>query len=326
MTLFPDRGTIERATRELALEPGLAAALVASARPTIWLQRSEPVADADLPPGASKVGGEPDLPPGLAWPERPPLDAVQAAEAARGLAAVGEWEAKARVQADLGRAVPLAFLAQIDLAAMAAAPGFDPALPDRGHLWAFHDVHAALTGPLPPDGGIRLLWSEAGGLARRATPQAVREAYALGIADFGFPASEPWGASMLAEPLSPVSGWTVSPRLDRAAYHALEDERFQMEDAGGDQLGGWEVPIQRSMQGEAELMATGADPRDADWGHAPAVLRAGERWRHVLTVDGETYLERLMTTWGDGSMYMFAEEGALAGRDLGRAVGVSQMT
>jgi len=57
-------------------------------------------------PGFSKVGGEPDLPPGVEWP--------------------------------VGPEGPLAFLLQVELAAARAAGGPDW-LPESGALWAFHD-------------------------------------------------------------------------------------------------------------------------------------------------------------------------------------------
>lgn len=60
-----------------------------------------------------------------------------------------------------------------------------------------------------------------------------------------------------SEPLFPISGWTVSGRLNRHAYLNIKDERFEMKEGGGDQLGGWEQPIHRAMYGTVEFIASG---------------------------------------------------------------------
>ncbi|QKJ92487.1 hypothetical protein [Agrobacterium pusense] len=60
--------------------------------------------------------------------------------------------------------------------------------------------------------------------------------------------------------------------------------------------------------------------------HAESVLSTGERWRHVLTINAETYLWRLMPTWGDGAMFIFVDESELEARRFGQAVGTSQFT
>lgn len=73
MAAFADLLSINRACAPLGLDAALSRALVNTARPTIWLRHGDPVADAALLTGASKVGGEPDLPPGIIWPTRPAL-------------------------------------------------------------------------------------------------------------------------------------------------------------------------------------------------------------------------------------------------------------
>ncbi|WP_141130251.1 hypothetical protein [Rhizobium aethiopicum] len=94
--------------------------------------------------------------------------------------------------------------------------------------------------------------------------------------------------------------WLVDqPASQPAQYIDLADERFEMKEGGGDQLGGWEEPIQGNMHGEVELISSGK--ADSELAYAKTVLSAGERWRHVLTINAETYLWRLMPTWGDGA-------------------------
>ncbi|MEB2844322.1 DUF1963 domain-containing protein [Endobacterium cereale] len=218
----------------------------------------------------------------------------------------------------------MAFLAQVDLAAMAQEPGFDPILPDRGMLWAFNDPFGDWYNEQSPSGGVCLLWDDAGGLERRATPPLLREAWQKGVGDYGSPKDEPWEACVESEPLFPISGWTVSGRLNRHAYLDLQDERFEMTEGGGDQLGGWEQPIQQAMHGTVEMIASG--PGDVRWDGPENLLSTGERWRHVLTINGETYLERLMTTWGDGAMFVFVDEEELEARRFDKAAGTSQFT
>jgi len=97
-----------------------------------------------------------------------------------------------------------------------------------------------------------------------------------------------------------------------------------MKEGGGDQLGGWEQPIQQRMHGNVELISMGK--ADSELAHAEGVLSAGERWRHVLTINAETYLWRLMPTWGDGAMFMFVDEKELEARRFDKAAGTSQFT
>ncbi len=330
MTAFADLLSIQPACATLGLDAALSSALVSTARPTIWFRHGDPVADAALATGASKVGGEPDLPPGNVWPTRPALadpygtaKKLHASFAARAANEIAAHCIDFLIN-NLAREMPMAFLAQIDLAVMSREPGFDPALPDRGMLWAFNDPFASWYNAQSPSGGVCLLWDDAGRLERRATPSLLREAWQKGVSEYGCPQDEPWEAGVESEPLLPISGWTVSGRLNRDAYLDLQDERFEMKEGGGDQLGGREQSIQQDMHGEVELIASGTG--DVRWDRSNDLLSSGERWRHVLTINGETYLERLMTTWGDGAMFMLVDEGELEARRFDKAAGTSQFT
>lgn len=330
MTAFADLLSIQRACNTLNLDTALSRALVNTALPTIWFRHDDPVTDAALSVGVSKVGGEPDLPPGIIWPTRPALadpdgTAKRLRTSLTNGAGADETEPCVEfVIEHLAHETPMAFLAQVNLSVIAREPGFDPSLPDRGMLWAFNDPFADWYPTQSPSGGIALLWSDAGGLERRPTPQVVREAWQKGVSDYGSRMSEPWEADVKSEPLIPVSGWSISPRLSRHAYIDLADERFEMKEGGGDQLGGWEQPIQQGMHGNVELISMGK--ADSELAHAEGVLSAGERWRHVLTINAETYLWRLMPTWGDGAMFMFVDEKELEARRFDKAAGTSQFT
>lgn len=120
------------------------------------------------------------------------------------------------------------------------------------------------------------------------------------------------------------TGRLMVETLGKGANRPDRDERFEMKEGGGDQLGGWEEPIQGNMHGEVELISSGK--ADSEVAYAKTVLSAGERWRHVLTINAETYLWRVMPTWGDGAMFMFVDESELEARRFGQAVGTSQFT
>jgi len=63
---------IENALRAVRAEPSLMSYLLQTARPALEFARHERP-DAEIPTGVSKIGGDPDLPPGMEWPLRPPF-------------------------------------------------------------------------------------------------------------------------------------------------------------------------------------------------------------------------------------------------------------
>jgi hypothetical protein len=68
--------TTERVAASLAeagLSPATIRDILRSACPALMFA-AEPADEARIPIGATKIGGRPDLPPGMAWPERPPYD------------------------------------------------------------------------------------------------------------------------------------------------------------------------------------------------------------------------------------------------------------
>ena len=46
----------------------------------------------------------------------------------------------------------------------------------------------------------------------------------------------------------------------------------------------------------------------------------------MLTINGETYLERLITAWGEGAMFMFVDKEKIEARRFDKAAGTSQVT
>jgi len=79
------------------------------------------------------------------------------------------------LQAQLvGESLPLSFIAQLDLAALASQPGFDPDLPTHGRLLLFYDL---FEGEPYSRVGFRLIWDEtpAASLRRAPVPEALQK-------------------------------------------------------------------------------------------------------------------------------------------------------
>lgn len=132
---------IRRALRDAGLER-LANQVEQLVLPAIRID-AQPVNEDELPVGASKLGGRPDLPPGVAWPERD-----------------GQ---------------PLGFLAQFNLAEVAPYD-VEHALPPTGMLYFFYDFVRQPWGLEPAQrGGWRAMYRNAPSstLVRTPVPEGV---------------------------------------------------------------------------------------------------------------------------------------------------------
>jgi uncharacterized protein YwqG len=138
--------------RELLVKHGLAEkadALMALVRPSIRIF-TQPADDADLPVGVSKIGGEPDLPPGFEWPmwEHEPLG----------------WYAQ-----HMEKIRSLGFLAQFNLAELASYD-VEYLLPPIGMLYFFYDgVEQPWDDTLR--GGARVYYVESMDIVRTTAPE-----------------------------------------------------------------------------------------------------------------------------------------------------------
>ena len=114
---------------------------------------------ANAPRGACRLGGEPDMPPDIDWPTRPPI-IREAGYPSPYLAdimlgrwhwlhwlfatrrwrdAIGRWERSQRAERDVrNRTWPLSFIAQVDFAEVHAAQALD-GFPPGGRLLFFCD-------------------------------------------------------------------------------------------------------------------------------------------------------------------------------------------
>ena len=125
--------------------------LVAQARPTMWLRTRPDVLDGNIAIGATKIGGDPDLPKGAAWPMRLAYPDKETRKQEFALEALRidkyTWMSRARQEvmranaeamaAIVARPFPLSFIAQINLADVCSAGLVDADLPKTGLISIF---------------------------------------------------------------------------------------------------------------------------------------------------------------------------------------------
>lgn len=103
-------------------------------------------------PGASRLGGLPDMPAGAQWPRPPIPDDIDA------IAQRGNASAAAEMREHLGKGLPFAFIGQIDLEEASRLGAAAAALPAHGRLLFFHDLAIG-----PWESGartVRVIWDE----------------------------------------------------------------------------------------------------------------------------------------------------------------------
>jgi Domain of unknown function (DUF1963) len=349
---WPDsRQAMLASLTEAGLAPASAARLAEQALPALVLE-TRPCEDSEIPLGASKIGGLPDLPASTAWPERPPYgDAAERAHLHRAEAErlaseptrPGSWltpehaHDASREQDDLAEAVaskfPLPFIAQLDLASLALNPGFPAALPHQGRLLLFcdswvkpaaHDPHAGI--------GLRLIWDRTpvAELERKAEPAALATL-----------AQERWGQHFKPAAVTARSVFTAISLDDRsfdAFPHGAEASAFWDEDSeearyeawlarfgtpdakdgANHQLGGWPRPLQNGMQAQAQLASHGISCGSGEayaTAAARRLLHAADHWRLLLQIGRDDGLGLLPA----GCLYILMREHDMRARAFDRA-------
>jgi hypothetical protein len=329
--------------------------IAATLRPVLLFVR-EQVPDASLPVGTSKVGGDPDLPEDFAWPERPPPpDALRRAQAIeqRGLATAERFKEMRLDMPDLsitpeqieriidkhyGMAavlhleMPLAFVAQLDLAMLAREAGFPEDFPGTGLLSIFADV----TSPV-----LAVQWHDrpATDLRRRPWPQDLIDYSDRYNERADWPDDEgKWYRNVNAETLMPLSALAVPHHWKSAFAHGSPTGRrirdwfddvhrahgflpsAEMVGGGpstanfGDRLGGWPADI----QGHAESGIDGGS----------VALPGVTPWRHIFSWGAERYqgTRSMATEAGDGARYVLMHEDDLSARRFDRVRNTYQRT
>jgi uncharacterized protein YwqG len=275
----------------------VADALMALAAPTVRIFVA-PDDEAALAPGASKLGGHPDLPPGVTWPT---------------------WHE------------PLAFLGQLNLAEVTPHDR-EGALPDRGLLSFFYEtdmepLYAARlalgvnASPAAYAGfdeslGWRVLYhtGDPAAFVRHEFPPALNH-------DVRFPACAARFAAEVTLPdvdSAAIAALGLSP-AERAALIDIDAEvNHGVWEDGGHHLLGYPYSL-----GESGLVACAlATPQAASWAAATPerrqtiALAVEQQWRLLLQI---TSSDDLAMDWaGGGVLHVCVERAALRVRDFSR--------
>jgi uncharacterized protein YwqG len=312
-----DRDDLVLSLSESGLSDDIVSRLAAQARPAVLLVTSETDED-ELPLGASKIGGRPDLPSGMAWPVRPPYpDASRRAERHRRRAErlLGEsrkprsWmspqqgdrfsrELEARANA-VEAPFPLSFFGQFDLSEFAREEAFDPTLPAEGRLLLFYDFWEMPEEFVPEAAvGWRLIWDQTpvSELVRAPVPTEL-----LSISNDEwccvFRAAKISTRSVIT-PIPPSDkSWDAFPLGDDDALETYDEwlEQFGTPDRDGrdnHQLGGFPQPLQNGLQARAQLAANGLNCGSSQvWqtDAAKELMESAQEWRLVLQIGADRH-------------------------------------
>lgn len=322
--------------------------------PTLVFQ---PKADGALVLGGTRIGGTPDLPPGLEWPRRAaPADIEAVARRANA-------DSAKEIREHFQKRLPYAFFAQVDLAEARGQGGAAGDLPETGRLLFFYDLAAG-----PWDTGteaVRVIWDQSPreSLTAQAMPAdlaAVVEAHRAEIAainakynlpkprpDAGTAYSGPARAMTLRATLRPPAGYSVemeaSPTLKAVYGHqpmgenpfrdAYNDrlsrafDKFYGEANPGrrNQLLGSPLPEQDDPRYDAEVVTRfGIQHLDEAQrkAHRDEIVAAEKNWRLLLQIDVGDFMQGD----GQGTVYVLIRASDLAERRFDRVVAVYQQT
>ncbi|MFC0627372.1 YwqG family protein [Kribbella deserti] len=225
--------------------------------------------------GGSRLGGRPDLPAATAWPD---------------------WNG-----------VPLAFVAQIDLAETHACD-LGKVLPERGLLSFFYETNAGVWGCDPKDrGGWAVLYTPPDAvLVRREAPP-------------GLPVGGRFGALRLRPVPEPtfvpcesaeIEALGLSPE-DTSTYSGVLERLAEPSSAMKHRLLGHPDAVQGDMQLMCQLASSGFDGY-TELDEVP--LTEGARdWRLLLQIDSQP---EIGMSWGDaGRLYFWMPKAQLADQE-----------
>lgn len=243
--------------------------------------------DEDLPLGASRIGGRPDLPAGTPWPHD-----------------------------DAGR--PHSLVAQLDLAALQPFD-VEGLLPPAGLLSFFYEaMEQSVWGFDPKDRhGWRVLLTEPDvPLVRHEPPEAL-------IPEGVFRPGRLEPRLEWTMPDTWASAELEALGLDRdeeKAYQDLHQAWTEADDGLATRVLGHPEPVQGDMQLECQLASNGiyvGGPEGYRSAQARQLRPGAVDWRLLLQVDSE---EDLGMMWGDvGRLYWWMRRDTLAARDFDRA-------
>jgi uncharacterized protein YwqG len=312
--LWSNKSELEAALRDAGL--GFWAQTLAERAQRCILLIAGPIEEGGAAPlGASRLGGEPDMPPDFDWPIRPAIDdSIFPAHGG------GPW--------------PLSFVAQIDFAELQAVQILDE-FPPEGRLLLFCDPVDIPWGAKEDQARMRVIFTTiaADRLRRRPCPlefDQPREP-SLDRRSFIFKPRILRPTAWLLPPLF-IALLTEQPRADRAAafsaYERFWDdlEARHGEPFGDDtihQVGGMAFSIQDPVEAECVKYADDR-PRPRAWwqrwlnldeftkAQRAAHLAQADNWQLVLQVSSDL---KAGMQWGDmGRLYLCARKQDLAAR------------
>lgn len=273
-------------------DPGLAEQWARHARPNIRLIPKDTLDEDGLPPGRSKLGGEPDLPVGMEWPTRPayanpdntPLPEIAAEDS------------------------PLHLIAQINLKDVAAA-GCDLPLPDSGLLLFFYDAEVQPWGMYPEDAvGWRVIYV-AGETATERHPSPFDLCLVQSI-------------QLNPSEDLPVADWMEEQLQDEKfndEFDKLQDDDFDRMWPDGHAFGGWPHSIQHPVEFDCELIRKRGEPENSGDGRTITVSDVRDsaaEWRLLLQIDSD---DDMIWSWGGGGrIYFLCRESDIAARRFDR--------
>jgi uncharacterized protein YwqG len=313
--------------------------LARQAKPAIWLETQTVEDEAAIPVGATKLGGRPDLPAGVAWPVRPAWpDAEKRTERYRKDAddpdTAWSWakpEERLEFRDDALKRIrlaessqPLAFLAQINFADMWAAGELDPDMPQQGILSIFYDLYEQAWGFDPQDRtGVAILFHDAAQtLTRHEMPDELQD------------------DDITLSPLACTAHACMTPlAIQTAHYKRIIEPNLPDDDADqlwddwlyGDEskvnpstdgqdwachhVGGWPTPVQDDMQTECALVQAGHYCGDSTAYEDPALAPIRDTatdWLLLAQIGSD---EKGGVMWGDaGQLYLWIQRDDLKAR------------
>jgi uncharacterized protein YwqG len=334
---------IESALQAVLQDTDIARQLAVQARPAVWLETEAARDESTITTGSTKLGGSPDLPADMAWPQRdryPDHHKRVQSYKEDSVAPDSRWRWAKPEQAQqfreealqhvarLENPFPLNFLAQINFADIRAAGAVDEDFPHSGVLSVFFDLVEQPWGYDPADAcALALRFHEdAATLTRRVLPEALQKL------------STDWQTPAMACQLR--SCCTPLPR-ETAQWNSLglelseeQDDDFiewwfdeaengassDGEDACCHRVGGWPTPVQGDMQTECALVAAGHYCGNSKAYQDPALQAvrdtAGE-WLLLLQLGSD---EKMGMSWGDnGQLYLWIRRDDLRARRFDKA-------
>lgn len=249
------------------------------ALPSIRLLATPTGDESSIKAGASKLGGMPDLPPGVKWPAK------------------GD--------------IPHSFIAQINLAE-ASVYDMERLLPKEGILWFFYDANQETYGTDPEDhkGWQVFYQQEEIHLQRAAPPDSLPAGSRFKACSFSFRGE--YTLTQFPRADVPNYDWTED-ELHR--YEALQANFPDVADraAAHHRMLGFADAIQDDMRPACQLISHGVT--DASDPRAAALSKDALNWQLLLQIDSD---DRTGMEWeNNGMLYYWIQRADLLARNFG---------